>query len=224
VLERSPLAIVIPCYNEAGTLRDVIRGCAATGDVFVIDDGSTDGSRSIAHEEGAILVETGGRTGYDKVIELGLRETFTLGYRWVVTVDADGEHDPALVADYARVFRETDTQLVLGIRPAPQRLAEWVVCFYCRWRFGIRDILCGMKGYSRDVLQRYFAEGNPNLVNTWPALLWVAAGFSFAEIQVTGRRRLDKPRFSSRYRANVAIIKMLGPISALRKNRYKNDA
>jgi glycosyltransferase involved in cell wall biosynthesis len=224
VLERSPLAIVIPCYNEAATLRDVIKGCAASGDVFVIDDGSTDGSSTIVREEGAVLVETGGRTGYDRVIERGLREAFSLGYRWVVTIDADGEHDPTLVAHYARLFRETDTQLILGIRPAPQRLAEWVVCLYCRGRFGTRDILCGMKGYSRDVLERYFADGRPNLVNTWPALLWAATGASFGEIRVTGKRRLDKPRFSSRYRANVAIMKMLGPISALQKKRHKTGA
>ena len=224
MLERSPLAIVIPCYNEAATLRDVIIGCAASGDVFVIDDGSTDGSAAIAREEGATLVETGGRTGYDRVIERGLKETFVLGYRWIVTIDADGEHDPALVADYARQFRDAGAELVLGIRPAPQRLAEWIVCFYCRWRFGINDILCGMKGYSREVLERYFADGSPNLVNTWPALLWAATGSSFAQIAVTGRRRLDKPRFSSRYRANIAIIKMLGPISALKEKRHKTGA
>lgn len=214
---RSDLAIVIPCYNEAATLRAVVQGCVGFGDVFLIDDGSTDGSGAIAEAAGATVVPTRGRTGYEQVIEAGLREAYARGYQWVVTIDADGEHDPALVGIYKQLLSKESVGLVAGVRPAPQRLAEWVVCMYCRMRFDIRDVLCGMKGYSREVLRRYFEDGRPNLINTWPLLLWANDGGAFEQVAVTGRRRTDKPRFSSRYRANVAILKMLGPISGLRR-------
>lgn len=214
---RSDLAIVIPCYNEAATLAGVIGGCTLFGDVYVVDDGSTDGSNLIAEREGATVVFTGGRTGYDRVIERGLREAFDRGYKYVVTIDGDGEHDPKVVGEYAKLFREEHVGLICGIRPAPQRLAEWVVCLYCRLRFGVKDILCGMKGYSREALECYFADGHPNVVNTWPALMWMNAGKPFRQVVVTGRRRTDQPRFSSRYRANIAIFKMLGPIRSLKR-------
>lgn len=213
---RSGLAILIPCYNEAATLGAVVAGCVAFGDVYVIDDGSTDGSGAIAEAAGATVVRTGGRTGYERVIETGLRRAYELGHQWVVTIDADGEHDPSIVGRYKKLFMDGHADAIAGVRPAPQRLAEWVVCGYCRIRFGIDDVLCGMKGYSRAVLEAYFADGHPNLVNTWPLLLWASSGRSFEQVPVTGRRRTDQPRFSSRYRANIAIFRILGPILGLR--------
>lgn len=216
-MERSRVAIVIPCYNEENTIGAVVRGCVESGDVLVVDDGSKDSSRAIALSKGAQIVETGGGAGYEGGIEIGLRTAFERGYDKVITIDADGEHDPRLAAAFIRTFEDQPgLGLVSGIRERPQRLAEWIVCYYCRWRFGLEDVLCGMKGYSRDLLENYFQSGQSNLVNTWPALLWIVNGKSFAQIKVTGTPRTDQPRFSSRFKANRAILKMLGPISALR--------
>ena len=204
------VAVVIPCYNESMTLAPVVAGAiaAADVDVFVVDDGSTDGSDIIARDNGATVVPTKGREGYDGAIETGLRHAHSQGYHAVITIDADGEHDPALVADFTKALT-TGTDLVSGIRPAPQRLAEWVVCWYCKRTFGINDILCGMKGYSRPVLDAYFDQGQPNLVNTWPAVVWASAGNSVEQINVTGTPRTDTPRYSSLMRANWRIIQLL---------------
>lgn len=213
-IERKRIAVVIPCYNEAQTLGAVVRGCVPNGDVFVIDDGSTDDSAKIARDEGASVVPTGGRQGYEKVIEQGLRHCYERGYDFVITIDADGEHDPAISAAFVDAFAR-GTLLVIGYRPAPQRLAEWMVCLYCRRRFGIRDVLCGMKGYGRPVLENYFADGRNNLLNIWPALLWRAAGRECEQILVTGERRQDQPRFNSRIKANLRIAEMMKPICRL---------
>lgn len=211
----SKIAVVIPCYNEQATLAAVVTGAVPFGDVFVIDDGSTDASVQIAHDAGAQVVPTAGRTGYDGAIEAGLRHAHAQGYDFIITIDADGEHDPKLVRNLADAYRD-GAQLVIGIRPAPQRLAEWIVCGYCRHAFGVNDVLCGMKGFARPVLDAYFADAHPNLVNTWPALLW-AATHDVTQINVTGTPRTDQPRYSSRMRANMQIIKLLAPFRALRK-------
>ena len=61
------VAVVIPCYNESMTLAPVVAGAiaAAEVDVFVVDDGSTDGSDTIARDAGATVVPTKGREGYE---------------------------------------------------------------------------------------------------------------------------------------------------------------
>ncbi|MBL4898111.1 MAG: glycosyltransferase family 2 protein [Colwellia sp.] len=210
----SQIAIVIPCYNERATLGDVVERCQEFGTVLVIDDGSTDGSRDIALAAGAQVLRTAGRTGYDGAIEHGLQAAYDQGYQVIITIDADGEHDPACLASFVAAHAR-GIPLVIGVRPAPQRLAEWLVCFYCRRRFGINDILCGMKGYTRPVLQAYFASEKPNLVNTWPTLMWSAQGGAFEQIAVTGVPRTDTPRFQSLLRANLRIAGMLWPIAQL---------
>lgn len=208
------IAIVIPCYNESATLGAVIEGCREAGEVMVIDDGSTDTSVAIARDRGATVLSTPGRTGYDGAIEFGLRAAHAAGAQVVVTIDADGEHDPRHVAEFLAAH-ERGAALVVGIRPRPQRLAERLVCGFCSHRFGIRDILCGMKGMTRQVLDSYFADGRPNLVNTWPALLWRSGGGDVTQIAVGGTPRTDTPRFQSRLRANLRIASMLGPIRQL---------
>ena len=209
------VAIVIPCYNECATLGPIVEQCAVFGTVLVVDDGSTDTSREIAQAAGAEILPTAGRTGYDGAIEHGLRSAYEQGYEIIITIDADGEHDPRLVADFIAAHNE-GAPLVLGIRPAPQRLAEWLVCLYCRVRFGVKDVLCGMKGFTRPVLENYFLENHPNLVNTWPALVWCSKGKTFEQVAVTGAPRSDKPRFQSVIRANIRIAGMLFSIRRLR--------
>lgn len=215
VPEHSKVAIVIPCYNEAMTIEAVVRGAVPFGQVFVIEDGSTDGSQELSTAAGATVVPTSGRQRYEGAIEQGLRHAYDLGYDFVVTLDADGEHDPHIVEEFVKQ-RVSGADLVLGIRAAPQRLAEWIVCFYCRRRFGVSDILCGMKGYSNPVLATYFAQTQSNLTNTWPALLWIAKNGTFEQVDVTGTPRIDTPRFNSLVRANLKIAAMLGPIFKLR--------
>jgi glycosyltransferase involved in cell wall biosynthesis len=185
--------------------------------VLVIDDGSTDSSAQIAIDAGGTVLKTAGRAGYDGAIEYGLQAAYDQGFDFVVTIDADGEHDPKLTAKFVEAYLK-GAALVIGIRPKPQRLAEWVVCGYCSYRFGIKDILCGMKGFTRVVLEGYFADPNPNLLNTWAALLWAAnKENSFQQIDVTGVPRQDQPRFQSTLRANIRIASMLGSIRRLAK-------
>jgi len=201
---RHRLAVVIPCHNEASTLAAVVEGVAGEADVIVVDDRSTDGSREIAAARGARVLAADS-PGYDGALDTGLRRALADGYDWVVTLDADGEHDPALVADFLERLAQ-DVPLVCGIRPHPQRAAEYLVAVTGRALFGIRDLLCGMKGYSRAVLQQHYASGAPLAVNMAPAIGWRRAGGAFAEVPVHGTPRTDRPRFARALAANRRIL------------------
>lgn len=211
-MDRPSLAVVIPCHNEAATLEPVLRGAARHGDILVVDDRSTDGSAAIAQACGARVLSAA-RPGYDGALETGLKQVFNDGYRFVVTIDADGEHAPAGIADFTRAFAD-GAELVCGVRAKPQRAAEYVVAAVGAARFQIRDPLCGMKGYSRPVLKRYFESGLPLSVNMAPAVLWRRLGGGHAQVDVTGTPRTDAPRFGRALRANWAILKAFNAVLA----------
>jgi glycosyltransferase involved in cell wall biosynthesis len=212
-MDRSSLAIIIPCHNEASTLIGVVRGAAAHGDVFVVDDRSEDNSPGLARASGANVLAAAS-PGYDGAVDTGLRHAFAAGYRQIVTLDADGEHDPALVLPF-KVAMDRGAPLVCGYRPAPQRAAEYVVGAYGQLMLGVRDLLCGMKGYSREVVAGYLASDKPLLVNMTPAALWRKAGGDYVQLPVTGERRTDRPRFGRRWAANMAILAALRAVARL---------
>jgi glycosyltransferase involved in cell wall biosynthesis len=188
-------------------LVEVVRGAVRHGDVFVVDDRSQDDSAAAARAQGAEVLNAGA-PGYDGAIGTGLRHAYAKGYAHVITLDADGEHDPALVLPFSAAM-DDGASLICGYRARPQRAAEYVVGAYGRLALGVRDLLCGMKGYSNEVVGRWLDSGAPLLVNMAPAVLWRKTGGDYVELPVTGRAREDQPRFGRRFAANRAILSAL---------------
>jgi glycosyltransferase involved in cell wall biosynthesis len=205
-MARSRLAVVIPCHNEAATLGAVVKTAAQFADVIVVDDRSTDASADIARTAGAEIVASAA-PGYDGGLVTGLRHALARGYAFIVTMDGDGEHDPAALGGFAAAFQE-GADLVLGRRQGgPQRAAEHLAAAVSRLCFGVADPFCGMKGYSPRVLQAFFASKAPLAVNLMPAFLWLRSGGGFAGVAVGGEIRQGRPRFGRALKANWALMR-----------------
>jgi glycosyltransferase involved in cell wall biosynthesis len=87
---------VIPAYNEAATLANVIRGIrehAPAFDVLVVDDGSTDRTPAVAQDEGARVITLPFNLGIGGAMQTGFRFALEQDYDYMVQVDADGQHD-----------------------------------------------------------------------------------------------------------------------------------
>jgi len=110
--------ILVPTYNNAGTLKNVLERCLEQGlPVMVVDDGSTD-------DTGRILKEMPGEAGYvithpvnkgkGKALKTGFQEALKLGYSYVVTIDSDGQHFPEDIP--ALLAQKGEKTLVVGSR------------------------------------------------------------------------------------------------------------
>ena len=209
---RSSVVVVIPCYNESETIGGIVSVAGAYADVIVVDDGSKDQSASIASKAGARVIDTSGRVGYDTAINIGLAMALKSGYSLTITMDADGEHSPQAIPCFMKAQLASPCELVVGFRPRPQRLAEHMIGVYCKYRFGVKDIFCGMKAYGLPVLKYYFSKCTKNSINTLPALLWIATGAEFAQVFVPGRQRQGNPRFGSSVQANIEIMRVFNSI------------
>ena len=88
--------VVIPVYNHAKTLRGVVEGALAQGfDVLVLDDGSTDGSLDSVADLPVRRHRLPVNLGKGGAILAGARIAQSSGYQAILTIDADGQHDPA---------------------------------------------------------------------------------------------------------------------------------
>src|SRR6476469_438669 len=96
--EKPPYLAVVPAYNESATVGRVIRSIrehAPLSDVVVIDDGSTDATAAEAEAAGARVIRHPYNLGIGGAVQSGFTYALENGYRRLVQIDGDGQHDPA---------------------------------------------------------------------------------------------------------------------------------
>ena len=97
----SDTLIIVPTYNNAGTLENVLQRCLKQGlPVLVVDDGSTDGTAEILEgmksrvESGMRVVTHPENKGKGCALKTGFEEARKLGYKYALSIDSDGQHYP----------------------------------------------------------------------------------------------------------------------------------
>lgn len=116
------LAVVIPAYNEAKTIDSVVRRIPrriprVSGiETVVVDDNSTDQTYKLAKKAGAHVLSHAMNLGQGGAILTGVAFCKRLGADIVVTLDADGQHDPTEIARLLDGHRSTGADLVIGSR------------------------------------------------------------------------------------------------------------
>lgn len=109
--------IVMPALNEEGAVGSVVTEVMTKlpgVTVLVVDDGSVDDTSRVADAAGALVLRLPYNLGVGGAMRAGFKYALRSGFRNVVQVDSDGQHDPADVPPLLEALRESD--LVLGAR------------------------------------------------------------------------------------------------------------
>lgn len=156
-------AAVIPAFNAESTLGELLQQVGShlnTSDIVVVDDGSTDRTREIAQQHGAVVLWHSGNRGKGEALKTGFSYTLDKGYEAILTLDADLQHDPASIPDFLALTDRFD--LVVGNRLDEKRnmsrarvFSNTVTTKIVSWRAGteIADSQCGYRLISSRVLK-----------------------------------------------------------------------
>lgn len=230
---RSPSLIAIPAYNEAATIRrvvDRVRAELPDCDLLVINDGSRDDTAAALAGSGALVATHLCNLGYGRAIQTAVVFATRFGYSRLITLDADGQHDPAQVRPLLEEFNRGDWDIVIGSRYVASRtyagvpfgrrigmrLFSTVVALTARHR--IYDTTSGLKIIGR----RAFA-----VLTDWQfidfhaeALVYLMRlGFRIGEFPVTvDERRHGTSMYSAfshvKYPLKTMLMVMLGLVQA----------
>jgi len=151
---------LIPAYNEARRIIPVIHGALEHLPVLVVDDGSSDNTAAAAESEGALVLRQDPNQGKGVALRAGFKSALHGGYQGVLTLDADGQHDPSEIPAFLEKYVSTQADLVIGARdfsqiPPLRRLANSLGRITFSWAVG-QDIPDNQSGYrliSRRLLQ-----------------------------------------------------------------------
>jgi dolichol-phosphate mannosyltransferase len=164
--------VVIPTYNEAGNLPNLVLQVLAQDsrlEILVVDDGSPDGTGRLAdalaaQEPRLHVLHRAGKLGLGTAYITGFRWALERGYEYVFEMDADFSHDPAHLKDFLKAAAQAD--LVLGSRyldgkvtvvnwPMGRLVLSYCANIYARRLTGLRlwDLTGGFKCFRRRVLE-----------------------------------------------------------------------
>ncbi len=162
------IAVVIPAYNEAPTIREVVeRALASAGEVIVIDDGSSDGTVGALAGLSATVIDNPANRGKGASLRQGMALALARDAAVIVTLDGDGQHRPEDVLRLAAAWRAAPDRIVIGSRrgqrramPRARSIANRIADFWISWAAGypIDDTQSGFRLYPAAILRRLLAR------------------------------------------------------------------
>jgi glycosyltransferase involved in cell wall biosynthesis len=116
---KSPLMILVPALNEEGAIAGVIREIqehVPDTPILVVDDCSTDATRPVAEQSGAVVISVPAHLGLGGCVQAGYKLAFESGFSYVIRVDGDGQHNPADIPRLYDALVKSGVEMVIGSR------------------------------------------------------------------------------------------------------------
>lgn len=166
--EAGEIVALIPAYNAAPFVRDVVRRASAHVPVIAINDGSTDDTLAELRAGGATVIDQQPNQGKGVALQRGFRAALERGVSAAIQLDADGQHDPTEIPLFVEKFRATGggADLIIGERsfsdmPLVRRMSNTIGRRAFSWAMGrrIRDNQSGYRLLSRRLMEAVLNSG-----------------------------------------------------------------
>lgn len=201
-MSEKKVTVIIPAYNEEGTIGRVVRAVRRSGwDVLVVDDGSCDETAAVARVAGARVVSHGTNLGYLEALRTGFKHA--KGYI-LVTMDADGQHYPEEIPRLVEPILKGRADIVVGAKER-MSFSERVITWLTRFRVNVSDASSGFRALRKELALRMKLIGKC----TCGTFVLEAArlGARIGEVKVkTGRRMFGESRIKKKHFVQLLIV------------------
>jgi glycosyltransferase involved in cell wall biosynthesis len=237
--KESRCLVAIPAFNEAATIADVVgrvRQSLPEFDLLVVNDGSLDQTADVLRNLGVTTAAHLCNLGYGRAIQTAVKFAHRFGYESLITLDADGQHQPEQILALFNEFEASRADCLVGSRfvkahdygeaPFERRLGmvlfSWLTFLFAGKR--IYDTTSGLKAIRAsafDALSRWhFVDFHAEAIVYLSRL-----GFSVAEFPITVEERragvsMYSPFKAMVYPAKTALMVLLAVVHA----RYSKRA
>jgi glycosyltransferase involved in cell wall biosynthesis len=212
-----PLVVIVPAYNSEPTLGNVVKGVRRTlpnAMIIGVDDGSTDGSGQLMKTVADETIEFEKNRGKGAALRAGFDAALKHGAAAVLTIDSDGQHDPAFATAIVGALDRAD--IVIGTRdlsgkavPKHRRIANMISSAATRAVSGgkVRDSQSGYRAIKSEVLRKVQAVGDRYEFETDFIIRAARAGFTTVNVPIS--TIYGSPSYFREFRDAWLVIKVL---------------
>jgi len=212
-----PLVVIVPAYNAEPTLANVVKGVRRNlpkALIIGVDDGSTDGTRKLLRTVADETIEFDVNKGKGAALRAAFSKALEKGAAAVLTIDSDGQHDPAFAPDIVRALDRAD--IVIGTRdlsgahvPKHRRIANMISSAATRAVSGgkVRDSQSGYRAMKAEVLRKVDAKGDRYEFETDFIIRAARSGFTTVNVPIS--TIYGSPSYFREFRDAWLVIKVL---------------
>lgn len=165
--KRPTVIAIIPAYNEAQNIRKIVSETSNyVSSIIVVDDGSQDNTGELAASIDAKVIRNRCNAGKGAALKRGLIECMKYNPDVVITLDADGQHDPADIPKLLEPIKNEEADIVIGSRYEKENTVNLDMPLYRRiglsfigfvndklLNSSLKDSQSGFRAYTRNVLR-----------------------------------------------------------------------
>ena len=165
------ILVIIPAYNEAATLKDVmdrIKAEMSYADCIVVNDGSRDNTDMVCRMNHYDVLDLPVNLGLAGAFRAGMRYADYNDYDFAVQIDGDGQHDPKYIKKMLKYMEDTKADIVIGsrfkdvrkplsMRMVGSKLISGAIWLTTKGKY-IGDVTSGMRLYNKRMIAQ-FANG-----------------------------------------------------------------
>lgn len=217
-------AVLIPCYNEAKTIRKVVsdfKRVMPHAEIYVYDNNSTDGTDKIAEDAGAI-VRYEYKQGKGNVVRTMFRQINADCY---IMVDGDDTYPAEAACEIERIILENKADMVIGDRLSSTYFEEnnrpfhntgnlvvrkFINIFF---KSDLKDIMTGMRGFNYDFAKSFPIQSKGFEIETEMSVFALINNFKIHEIPIDYRDRMDGSESKlNTYRDGYRVLRMISSL------------
>lgn len=230
------LCVVVPAFNEAGALADVVAGLhrhLPGAGVVVVDDGSDDDTAGVAWRAGATVIRLPVNLGIGGAVQAGYRYALRHGFTMAMQVDGDGQHEPAEAVRLVEAVVQ-GADLAVGSRwlgrgdyvaPRSRRMGMRLLSAMVRLRTGrtFTDTTSGFRALGPAALRLFAGSYPTDFPEVESIVLAAGHGLEVVEVPVRmnerehGRSSIAGGFRSSYYMARVSLALLAGGLPSGRR-------